>query len=89
MTFSSCGPECHCHFDRDVSLLQAQVTAENSAANKLNGGGAFTVRMEAPANLWGKWQCLAFRATSGDAVCFDKCKWFASVSTSGKMQDYV
>ena len=61
------------HDHRDASLLQAQVTAENTAANKVNGGGAFTVRMEAPANLWGKWQCHVCRATSGHAVCFQEC----------------
>ena len=43
-----------CDFDiRTAVLPQAQVIADNAAAAKSNGSGAFTVRMEGPANLWG------------------------------------
>ena len=83
---SSAGKQicCYCHHS-DASLLQAQVTAENTAANKLNSGGAFTVRMEGPANLWGKWQCHVCRATSDNAVCCCKCKWCVHANTSARL----
>ena len=35
--------------------MQAQVTANITGASRMNGGGGFTVRMEGPANLWGKY----------------------------------
>ena len=33
---------------------QAQVTADAAAASKNSGGGSFTVRLDGPANLWGR-----------------------------------
>ena len=44
--------------------LQAQVTADNAAAAKGNGAGAFTVRLEGPANLWGKLKHHFFQLTA-------------------------
>ncbi|KAL0035664.1 hypothetical protein WJX79_006735 [Trebouxia sp. C0005] len=67
--------------------IKAQVTAENTAANKLNGGGAFTVRMEAPANLWGVGALQSRQALMVDAV--DAMTVQAYLRASGFASDYT